>query len=123
MVKQRILESMQSIASESLEDWGAVAEPIGQPVARLRGVSIPNEEPALEAGVWECTPGKWVRQVLDPEFTTFLKGSATFHPEGGTPFRIQAGDVIYWPANSKGVWEIHETLRKAYVIQKQPESK
>ena len=122
MVTQQRLRAMHALASEELEDWGSVGQPIGEPVAQVRGVLIANEEPGLEAGVWECSPGKWVRQVMEAEFTTFLNGSATFTPEGGTAFAIRAGDVIYWPANSKGVWDIHETLRKFFLVVKQGDS-
>ena len=34
----------------------------------------------------------------------------------GEPVEIKGGDVLFFPENSKGTWEIIETVRKAYLI-------
>lgn len=34
----------------------------------------------------------------------------------GDPIEINAGDVLFFPENSKGIWEIIETVRKAYLM-------
>jgi uncharacterized cupin superfamily protein len=31
-------------------------------------------------------------------------------------FEFRAGDAAYFPPNTRGVWTIHETLRKTYVV-------
>ncbi|MGY9058689.1 MAG: cupin domain-containing protein, partial [Candidatus Puniceispirillales bacterium] len=41
-----------------------------------------------------------------------------FTPDDGEPINIEAGDVVYFPANSTGVWEIIETTRKSYLTYK-----
>jgi uncharacterized cupin superfamily protein len=46
----------------------------------------------------------------------FLSGRCIFHPENGDPIKIKGGDVLFFPENSKGTWEIIETVRKAYLI-------
>ncbi len=104
-----------NIASEKLEDWGYVSVPMGNVVASLRGIVLSNNEDGSETGVWECTPGKWVRQVMDAEFCTFLSGRAIFTPENEPPVEINAGDILYFPRNSKGTWDIIETVRKTYI--------
>ena len=50
------------------------------------------------------------------ELTTFLSGKCIFHPEKGDRIEINAGDVLFFPENSKGTWEIIETVRKAYLM-------
>jgi hypothetical protein len=116
MVTQLRLDGADRIPSTELDDWGAVPEPIGEPVSRLRGRMLWESADGSEAGLWECTPGKWVRQIMNPELATFLSGHAIFSPEGGQPFHIRAGDVVYFPANSRGTWEIVETTRKSFMI-------
>jgi uncharacterized cupin superfamily protein len=111
-------KSVINLPSEKLEDWGPVTVPIGSPIARLSGMVLSINEDGSEAGVWECTPGKWIRQVMDAEFCTFLRGRAIFTPENEPPFEIIAGDIVYFPRNSKGTWEIIETLRKTYITYK-----
>ena len=57
-----------------------------------------------------------------PEMSTFLMGKAIFHPEEGEPIIIDAGDTLYFDANSKGTWEVIETVRKAYLTYKNDET-
>lgn len=118
MTRQKQLRDVANIPSEALEDWGAVPAPLSEMISRLRGLSLGDNDDGSSAGVWECTPGQWVRQVMDAEVSTFLKGKATFTPEGGECFSINAGDVVYFPANSRGVWDVIETIRKTYLTYK-----
>jgi uncharacterized protein len=98
---------------ESLAPLGAVAVPLSEPAAQLRGATA-REHP--DCGVWECTPGRWRRQVKSAEFCHFVAGRCTFTPDGGSPITLQAGDAAYFPANTGGVWDVSETIRKTYVI-------
>jgi uncharacterized cupin superfamily protein len=52
---------------------------------------------------------------MDAEISSFVKGHALFHPEEGETIEIIAGDTVYFDSNSKGVWEVLETVRKAYL--------
>jgi uncharacterized cupin superfamily protein len=112
------LPAASEIPSPQLEDWGAVSVPIGDVISRLRGIILSANEDGSEAGIWECTPGTWVRQVMDAEFCTFLSGHAIFTPENREPIEIRAGDVVYFPRESKGTWQILETVRKTYLTSK-----
>jgi uncharacterized protein len=99
-------------------DLGAstqVAVPLGEPVAQ---VSCADTERAdqVETGIWECTPGRWRRQITDQEFCHFIAGRGSFTPDGGTPIHFAAGDAFLLPANSFGTWDIAETVRKTYVL-------
>jgi len=52
------------------------------------------------------------------EFTVFLSGYCRFEPDDGPVVEIKPGDVLYFPANTKGIWDITETVRKVYMIMK-----
>lgn len=41
-----------------------------------------------------------------------VAGHALFHPEIGDTIEIKAGDTVYFDNNSKGTWEVLETVRK-----------
>ncbi len=111
------------IPSEELDDWGPVELPIGEPVSRLSGKIISENKDGSEAGIWECTPGTWTRQIMDAELSVFFKGKAIFHPaDGSAPIHIEAGDSQYFDANSKGTWEVIETVRKSYLTYKNDET-
>ncbi|MNY52058.1 hypothetical protein D3C86_1876980 [compost metagenome] len=45
-----------------------------------------------------------------------LAGECTFTPEGGDTQEIRAGDTLFFPAHTRGVWEIKQTLRKVFVV-------
>jgi uncharacterized protein len=114
MIKR--LANTAGINSAALEDWGKVAEPLGEPVAQLRGTSPTDKGNEPDFGIWECSPGKWNRQIRKAEFAHFISGRATFHAKSGQVVEINAGDALYFPAESLGVWEIHETVRKTYIL-------
>lgn len=92
-----------------------VPAPIGEPISVTRVSSFEGAS-GERTGVWECTPGDWRRQITKAEFCTFLEGKAVFEPDEGEPLTIMAGDSLYFPANSLGVWRVEETLRKIYII-------
>jgi len=107
------LVSPEQLRSDELADWGPAKVPVGSLIAQIRG----NEQGKRDrVGVWECTPGRWRRQVMEREFAHFVSGRARFLPDRGEPFDIRAGDAVWFPADTTGTWEIIETLRKTYVI-------
>jgi uncharacterized cupin superfamily protein len=70
----------------------------------------------IETGTWESTPGQFRRAVMDAEFSHFIAGRATFLADDGQKLEFAAGDAAYFPPFSRGIWLVHETLRKTYVV-------
>ena len=85
---------LAAVADAKLEDWG----------------------PLEEAGVWECTPGPSRWSLADNEFVHILSGRMTVTPDGGEPTEIGPGDTAVFPRGWAGTWQIHETIRKLYVL-------
>lgn len=111
------MKAAASVPSDQLQDWGPVVEPLGTPIAHLRGrAAFEDKAGAPDVGIWECSPGRWRRQVKSAEFCHFIAGHCTFIADDGQRLEIKAGDALYFPANSLGIWEVHETVRKTYVI-------
>jgi uncharacterized cupin superfamily protein len=111
------LANPSTIPSSQLEDWGPIEEPEGERIGWVRGrehVSVFGG--VFRVGVWECSPSRWRRRVMEPEFAHFVAGRARFIPDQGEPFDINPGDAVWFPANTTGMWDITETLRKTYVI-------
>jgi uncharacterized protein len=73
---------------------------------------------SVSTGTWEATPGVFARAVEDAEFSHFIAGHATFVTADGRQFEFRAGDAAYFPPHTRGVWTIHETVRKTYCIWK-----
>ena len=72
---------------------------------------------AFSVGVWECTP---YAEILDypteNEYCMVLKGKVSLTNPDGSIETFSAGDSYVVPAGFKGKFEVHETLRKIYVI-------
>ena len=92
-----------------------VGAPVGTPIPQLR-TAAEQELTWAEVGIWECTVGKMERQIAEAEHMYFISGKGRFTPVGGEAIEIRAGDSLFLPAHTKGVWEIDETLRKSYAV-------
>ena len=99
----------------ALGDSNPVAVPLGEPLAVTSTTSVERSD-GVETGVWECTPGRWRRQIVQQEFCHFVAGRCTFTPDSGETIEIRAGDALMMPANTTGIWDIQETVRKTYVL-------
>lgn len=94
-----------------------VAAPLGAPVAQTCTAlhhDLPTQQVAT--GIWECTPGTWRRQVMQGEYSYFISGEGSFTPDDGSAIEFRSGDAIYFAPDTPGVWEIRQTVRKAYLI-------
>ncbi|WP_019937093.1 cupin domain-containing protein [Bordetella sp. FB-8] len=107
----------QSATISDLQDLGDLASSLSAIPCRTRDLPVDLEGAGGSSmGVWECTPGQSRRQVAGAEVMHILTGACSFTPEGGEPREIRAGDTLFFPANTRGIWNIQETLRKVYVI-------
>ena len=97
-----------------LEDWGPLDEAIGAPM-QTSGIALWSDGDQ-EVGVWECTPGPsyWILETH--EAVHILSGRMTVTPDGGAPMESGAGDVAVFPRGWRGAWQIHEKIRKLYVL-------
>jgi hypothetical protein len=108
-----LIKAPIAISAKELGEPFKANEPQGEPIAMICSKDF-REAP--DAGVWECTPGKWRRAVKNAEFAHFIAGRCKFHHDGGETIEINAGDAVYFPANTKGTWEVIETVRKTYFL-------
>ena len=122
---------LAAAAVADLEDWGPLEEATSADVPMaVRGLTIwsaPDDSDAsdasdasgassAEAGIWECTagPSYWVQE--ENEVIYVLSGTLTVTPDGGKPTTLGPGDVAVFPRGWRGPWELHETVRKVYVL-------
>ena len=112
----KVQQIKQAVQLGPLEDWGTAALPGTEP-ARVSGQQyvIPGNE-SVDTGVFECTPGTYRRSVKQAEVMHFLAGSGSFTADGEATIHFREGDTLFFEANTEGLWEVHETMRKIYVI-------
>jgi uncharacterized cupin superfamily protein len=97
------------------------AQPLdGAEIVVRSAVKFKSKDGRVIAGVWECEAGS-ARWEFDTrgELITVLSGRMTVHEDGGEAAEIGAGSTAYFPIGWHGVWTVHETLRKVYVVYKQ----
>jgi uncharacterized protein len=105
---------LAAAAAAELEDWGPLPEATGEEMM-TSGLTL-WQDGDQEVGVWECTPGPSHWTLETHEFVQILAGRMTVTPDGGEPTEIGAGDTAVFPRGWTGSWQIHETVRKVYVI-------
>ncbi len=98
----------------ALEDWGALPEATGEPM-QTSGTTLWSDG-EQEAGVWECTPGPSHWTLDSNEFVHVLSGRMTVTPDGGAATEMGPGDTAVFPRGWTGSWQIHEVIRKLYVL-------
>ena len=99
-----------------LTDWGSVEEPIVG-VSKTSGVLLSREADGhAESGIWICTPGTWRCRLSSDELCHFIKGRCTYTHDNGEVIEIMADTAAFFPQGWSGQCQIHETVRKVYMI-------
>lgn len=108
----------QSAQAAGLSSDGPVPRPLSDPPCQTRSLEVPLEGGGnSHSGLWECSPGRFERQVAGAEVMHILSGRGSFTPAGGgAARRFAAGDTLFFPARTFGVWDIEQTVRKVYVV-------
>lgn len=107
----------QSATAAVLQDNGVVPVPLSEPACALRGLDVKIDgRTDCSTGLWECSPGRFQRQVQKGEVMHILAGSGQFTPETGDTVSFKAGDTLFFSPHTYGVWDIQETVRKLYVL-------
>ena len=71
----------------------------------------------VDTGVWEATPGSFVgKRDGYSEVCYITAGSATIEVEGEEDRELRVGDIFITPSGWTGIWHVHETIRKHYII-------
>ncbi len=108
-----------------MRDPGAVADIVkwGPVPTMLAGRSLTSgkllfrrEDRGAETGIWICTPGLWNCHVTSDELCHFLSGRATYTHQSGEVIEIVPDTAGYFPKDWKGTCQVHETVRKVYMI-------
>lgn len=109
-----------SIPASDLEEsllGQPTAEPLDGEIKVRKQVFLNDTKNGITSGTWECEPGKsrW-------EFTTrgevvqIIAGRMTVTQDGEEPVELVAGSTAIYPIGWKGIWEVHDTIRKVFVI-------
>lgn len=111
------------ITTHSLHDTAAtdLGEHAAKPTAITNGLTEASRPiwtaGRIGTGLWECSPGDFTAERNGyTEICTILSGRVTIEVEGEGPEEFGPGDVMVMPSGWKGVWRVHEPLRKHYTV-------
>ena len=95
------------------------AEPLSGEILVRSRVDFATDERDVISGVWESDPGtsRW-EFLTRGEIIHVVAGRMTVRRDGEDAVEITAGTTAYFPIGWCGVWTVHETLRKVYVVYK-----
>ena len=83
----------------------------GNPTARNQVIGLSEDRMATTL-VWDCTAGRF-RWIYDTDETIhILEGAVTLTSFDGSIKKLQAGDVVFFPAGSSATWQVHGYVRK-----------
>lgn len=64
--------------------------------------------------IWEKEESEFPWHYDERETCYLLEGDVTVTPDGGSPVRFGAGDLVTFPAGMSCRWKIHRAVRKHY---------
>lgn len=97
------IHHIKQTVREALVPLSPVAIPLSTEPFETRGISveIPDRE-QVDAGVWECEPGRSQRTVEAAEIVHILAGDALFTSDDGQAVHMRAGDTLFFPPMTMG---------------------
>lgn len=78
-------------------------------------LEVHSDDEGREAGIWECTPGKYRLERESDEFCYLLQGRWKLIGDDGDDYEVKAGDVLYLRKGWRGTSHVIETIRKVYM--------
>ena len=111
-----LLYNVDKIKSEQLNDWGEQPDCL-EGISHSQGILLwKGSKESPEAGLWECTPGRWHLSIPEDEFCHFISGNALYESETGEKIPVNKGTCVLFPAGWKGTCTVNETIRNVYML-------
>ncbi len=93
------------------------AEPLTGNILTRSEVFFTSPDERIVSGTWECEPGasRW-EFTGRGEIIHVLSGRMTVQRDGEDGVELSAGSSAVFELGWCGVWTVHETLRKVFVV-------
>ena len=112
--------TIQTYAEHNTSDV-TVGEHAPKPTAITEGLTEASRtvwaEGKIDTGLWESTAGTFSAERIGyTEICTILSGRVTVEVDGEKSQEFGPGDIMVMPSGWKGLWHVHEPVRKHYTI-------
>jgi uncharacterized cupin superfamily protein len=112
----KVQQIKQSVSLENLEDWGSAGLPRTTPI-KVSGVQrVIKGSEAIDTGIFRVHSGDVSALGEAGGSHAFPGGRGRFTADGADTIHFTSGDTLFFEANTEGVWEVEEAMRKVYVI-------
>ncbi len=93
------------------------AEPLSGDIPVASRIFFTGLDGQVVSGTWDCAPGlsRW-EFASRGEFIHVTSGSMTVTRDGDEPVKLISGDTAIFDLGWQGTWEVHEQLRKVFVV-------
>ena len=93
------------------------AEPLTGEILTRSAVPFTSDDNRILSGVWECEPGTSRWEFLDRgEIIHVISGRMTVTRDGADAVELTPGTSAIFPIGWQGIWTVHDTLRKVFVV-------
>lgn len=108
------------VSADTLES-GILAPPSAEPMSGdipVRSkIFFTQDDMGIVSGIWESDPGSARWEFTERgEVIHVISGSMTVTEDGASGVTLTAGSTAYFPLGWKGIWTVHEPLRKVFVV-------
>ena len=112
------LQTFGDLANRTLDNF--VPKPTSLTEGQKEAFSVlwESDDGSTKIGVWECMPGRFTAdRTAAGEYCHIIAGRASVTNADGSGTRdVGPGDLLVLPQGWTGSWEIHERLRKMFII-------
>lgn len=93
------------------------AEPLSGDIEVRAYTPFVSEDGRIVSGSWESEPGhsRW-EFLTRGEIITVVSGRMTVQRDGEEAVELSAGMTAVFPIGWTGLWTVHETFRKIFVV-------
>ena len=93
------------------------AEPLTGRILTRSAVAFTSDDGKIMSGTWECEPGSSRWEFLERgEIIHVISGRMSVTRDGEAAIELKPGTSAVFPIGWQGIWTVHETLRKVYVV-------
>ncbi len=110
-----LLPVLKQAAEQQLETTGIHPKALEGTSPNTGWLEIFGDEQGRDAGIWQCSPGKYRLERTSDELCVILQGHWKLIGDEGDEYEVKAGDVIYLRTGWCGTSHVIETLRKVYM--------
>jgi len=109
------LPVIKQVLEQDLEPTGVHPKAMDGTSPNTAWLEVFGDGEGRDAGIWECSPGKYRLERASDEMCYILQGNWRLGGDEGDEYEVKAGDLLYLRKGWSGTSHVIETIRKVYM--------